>query len=191
MSVDVDRARLELRKLVGFARAYPHLGLLGVRFQGTPMFFGRRPIVVTGGNIRIGPAFRSQGKQIAPMFGAVAGGRLVLGANVYLNQGANVVASAEIVIGDNVRLADLATVYDASHHALDATTPSASAPVHIGSEVWIGRNALILPGVQIGDGAVIAAGAVVSHDVAPRTLVAGVPARLVRELEVPPGWTRP
>jgi acetyltransferase-like isoleucine patch superfamily enzyme len=110
---------------------------------------------------------------------------------VYLNQGSNLVASDEIVVGDNVRLADFATVYDAHHHDLDVATPARSAPVHIGSEVWIGRNALILPGVQIGEGAVVAAGAIVSHDVPPRTLVAGVPARPIRELDMPPGWTRP
>ncbi|WP_298885726.1 acyltransferase [uncultured Bradyrhizobium sp.] len=55
-------------------------------------------------------------------------------------------------------------------------------PVLIGSNVWVGSNAVILPGVTIGDGSVIAAGAVVTRDVAPRTLVAGVPARFVRTL---------
>jgi acetyltransferase-like isoleucine patch superfamily enzyme len=58
-------------------------------------------------------------------------------------------------------------------------TPS---PVHIGADVWLGANVTVLPGVTIGDGAVVAAGAVVAKDVAPRTLVAGVPAREVRRL---------
>jgi virginiamycin A acetyltransferase len=52
--------------------------------------------------------------------------------------------------------------------------------VTIGNDVWIGRRALILPSVSIGDGAVVAAGAVVTHDVAPYAIVAGVPARVVR-----------
>jgi acetyltransferase-like isoleucine patch superfamily enzyme len=56
-------------------------------------------------------------------------------------------------------------------------------PVTIGAGVWVGARAMIMPGVTIGDGAVIAAGAVVTKDVPPNTLVAGVPARIVRELD--------
>ena len=51
----------------------------------------------------------------------------------------------------------------------------------IGNDVWIGRNAIILPGNTIGDGAIIAAGAVVTHDVPPYTIVGGVPARPIRK----------
>ena len=56
-------------------------------------------------------------------------------------------------------------------------------PIEIGAGVWIGARAVILPGVKVGDGAVIAAGAVVTKDVAANTLVVGVPARVLRELE--------
>ncbi|MXQ13328.1 DapH/DapD/GlmU-related protein [Microvirga makkahensis] len=56
-----------------------------------------------------------------------------------------------------------------------------SQPVTIGHDVWIGHGATILPGISIGNGAVVGAGAVVSHDVAPYTIVGGVPARLIRE----------
>jgi maltose O-acetyltransferase len=57
-----------------------------------------------------------------------------------------------------------------------------SAPISIGDGVWIGSRAMILPGVSIGAGAIVAAGAVVSRDIAPNTLVAGVPARHIRDL---------
>lgn len=56
-----------------------------------------------------------------------------------------------------------------------------SAPIHIGNHVWIGARATILKGVTIGDGAVVAAGAVVNKDVPPNTLVGGVPARIIKE----------
>jgi phosphonate metabolism protein (transferase hexapeptide repeat family) len=56
-----------------------------------------------------------------------------------------------------------------------------AARVEIGNDVWIGHAAIVLPGVTVGDGAVIAAGAVVSRDVAPYTVVGGVPARPIRE----------
>jgi acetyltransferase-like isoleucine patch superfamily enzyme len=57
------------------------------------------------------------------------------------------------------------------------------APIHIGKHVWIGANATICPGVSIGDGAVIAAGAVVNRDVDANTVVGGVPARVIKNLK--------
>ena len=57
------------------------------------------------------------------------------------------------------------------------------APIHIGKNVWIGANATVLAGVTIGDGAVVAAGAVVTKDVAPNTVVGGVPARVIKVIE--------
>ena len=53
--------------------------------------------------------------------------------------------------------------------------------ITIGNKVWIATNAMVLPGVTIGDGAIIAAGAVVTHDVPPQCMVAGVPAKVVKE----------
>jgi acetyltransferase-like isoleucine patch superfamily enzyme len=60
------------------------------------------------------------------------------------------------------------------------------APVDIGDDVWIGRGALVLPGVTIGDGAVVAAGAVVTKDVPAGSVVAGVPAKVVGRAD---SWT--
>lgn len=60
------------------------------------------------------------------------------------------------------------------------------APIVVEDEVWIGAGAIIAPGVTIGLGAVVGAGAVVTRDVAPRTFVGGVPARLIRVIDYPP-----
>ncbi|MBP7086410.1 MAG: transferase [Enterococcus sp.] len=57
-------------------------------------------------------------------------------------------------------------------------------PISIGKNVWIGANATVLPGVRIGDGAIIAAGAVVSKDVEENTIVGGVPAKVMKTIEV-------
>jgi len=61
------------------------------------------------------------------------------------------------------------------------------APIEVGTGAWLASRTTVLPGVTIGAGAVVAAGAVVTRDVAPNTLVAGVPARLIRTLDVAPG----
>jgi maltose O-acetyltransferase len=64
-----------------------------------------------------------------------------------------------------------------SHDMHDPSFPEILSPVKIGNHVWIGSRALILPGVTLGEGAVVAAGAVVTSDVEPYTVVGGVPAR--------------
>lgn len=82
-----------------------------------------------------------------------------------------------VLIGHNVVLATL------NHDPAPARRAWLHpAPIVIGDRVWIGSNATVLPGVTIGDGAIVAAGAVVTKDVAPNTVVAGVPARLLRPL---------
>ena len=83
------------------------------------------------------------------------------------------------LIGHNVVLATI-------NHDLDpANRQSMSyAPIHIGKNVWIGANATVLAGVTIGDGAVVAAGAVVTKNVEPNTIVGGVPAKVIKKIEV-------
>ncbi|MGS1096886.1 DapH/DapD/GlmU-related protein [Aquamicrobium terrae] len=71
--------------------------------------------------------------------------------------------------------------FDDAGHEAEFFAARRARRVHIGHDTWIGHGVTILPGVTIGDGAVVGAGAVVTKDVAPYTIVAGVPARLVRE----------
>jgi len=69
------------------------------------------------------------------------------------------------------------------HDTNDLNNEGMSAPIIIGNNVWIATRAMILKGVTIGDGAVVAAGAVVTKDVKPFTVVAGVPAKLIKQLK--------
>jgi len=100
------------------------------------------------------------------------------------------VASHSIEIGDDCLIGDLVAIFDSDHHPMEPSRPTRFAPVRLGRNVWIGRSATILPGVTIGDHAVIAGGSIVTGDVPARTLMAGVPARPIRTLDVPDGWRR-
>ena len=92
-----------------------------------------------------------------------------------------------VTIGNHVNLAQGITVTALNHNfaekdlRIDEQGVS-TTPVTIGDDIWIGANAVILPGVTIGNHSVVAAGAVVTKDVPPHTLVAGVPAKIIKEL---------
>jgi acetyltransferase-like isoleucine patch superfamily enzyme len=116
-------------------------------------------------------------------------GRIRIGDRVFINSGSIVFSVLEITIGDDVAIANEAYLMDTDSHGVEGR-PVKDAPIHIGSGTWIGARAIILPGVTIGRRCLIAAGAVVSKDVPDDSLVAGNPARVVRELVYPEGITR-
>ena len=92
-----------------------------------------------------------------------------------------------VKIGNNVNLAQGITVTALNHNFTDPNKKIdeqgvSTNPVTIGDDIWIGANAVILPGVNIGNHSVVAAGAVVTKDVPAHTLVAGVPARIIKEI---------
>lgn len=87
----------------------------------------------------------------------------------------------QVTIGDHTDIASEVMIYSQEHDLVSADFHAVGSPVTIGSYVFIGPRAIILPGVTIGDGAVVAAGAVVTKDVAPLTIVGGVPAKVIGE----------
>jgi acetyltransferase-like isoleucine patch superfamily enzyme len=116
-----------------------------------------------------------------PPFSTEFGKNLVLGPGVFINQGCRFQDTGGIRIGEGTLIGH-GTTLTTLNHALDPARRAdmTPAPVVIGRRVWIGAAVTVVPGVTIGDGAVVGAGAVVTRDVAPDTVVAGVPARLVR-----------
>lgn len=119
------------------------------------------------------------------------GGSLTIGERVFVNQGATIVAHVSISIGDDCRIGDYVGIYDTDYHPVEQGAEVRRAPVVIGRNVWLGRGAIVLPGVTIGDHAVVGAGSVITSDVPARTLVAGNPAKPIRELSAEDGWRRP
>jgi acetyltransferase-like isoleucine patch superfamily enzyme len=104
---------------------------------------------------------------------------IAIGRGTVINQGCCLDGRGGLTIGDNVDLSPGAWVLTDSHDIHDPLFTETLAPVRIADHAWIGSRALVLPGVTIGEGAVVAAGAVVARDVAPYSVVAGVPARPV------------
>jgi len=87
----------------------------------------------------------------------------------------------DIRFGDNVSIGPEATILTLGHDPQSAEFADRGGDVVVGDRVWIGYRALVMPGVTIGEGAIVAAGAVVTKDVAPYTIVAGVPAKPIGE----------
>lgn len=107
----------------------------------------------------------------------------------HVDVGENVVlrAAGGLTIGSRVLIAAGAVLTTAGHPLQPPRwNRNISAPISIGDDVWIGANAVILPGVTIGAGSVIAAGAVVTADVPPLCVAAGVPARVIRRIDSDP-----
>ena len=137
-----------------------------------PELFARITAKPVGENVRIEtPFYTDFGKNIT------------VGSNVFINAGCKFQDQGGIVIGDgafighNVVLATLD--HDMNPEKRHLLHP---APIRIGNRVWIGANAVVTKGVTIGDNSIIAAGAVVTHDIPANVLAAGVPARVRRKL---------
>lgn len=118
----------------------------------------------------------------------VGGAKIIIGNNVGIS-GAVICANCRITIKDNVLIGVGARVYDSDFHSLDRLKRQVGEqegihvePVLIEDNVWIGAYAFILKGVTIGEGAIVAAGSVVTHNVAPNTIVGGSPAKFLKTL---------
>jgi acetyltransferase-like isoleucine patch superfamily enzyme len=105
---------------------------------------------------------------------------VTIGRNSYINRGCTLDVRCGLTIGDNVSVSPEVMILGLTHDYNDPTWKLVDAgPVTIEDYVWIGARAIILPGVTVGRGAVVAAGSIVTKNVAPMTVVAGVPARAV------------
>ena len=124
-----------------------------------------------------------EGFGLFPPFTTDFGKNITLGKRVFINSGCRFQDQGGITIGDDVLLGHNVVLATLNHDPVVARRASMlPAPIVIGDKVWIGANATVLPGVTIGKGAIVAAGAVVHRDVPPFTVVGGVPARILREL---------
>ena len=104
-----------------------------------------------------------------------------MGSYVAVDDDVNLYSVDKITIGTKVAISRNAFICTASHDITKPNRPLVTAPITICDGAWIGARAIVLPGVKIGEGAVIAAGAVVTKDVEPWTVVGGNPAKLIKK----------
>ena len=146
-----------------------------------------------------GTDYEAQYRHLKQMLGAV-GERVWIAKTFNCDCGKNIFIGNDFTGNHNLTILDIREVYIGSHVMIGPNTlittvghplsPNGrrqyhafAQPVRIGNDVWIGGNVTILPGVTIGNNVVVAAGAVVTEDVPDNTLVGGVPARKIKEIE--------
>ena len=177
------------------ARFLAQTGRGYVRTKFTPARFGRFPNIRgkvkfhIRGEAVFGERFTVLGEPSAVRIAVADGARLTVGDHVAMNCGMSMDVWHDVRIGDKVMIAPNVTIIDDNRHEIEPGAPLTSGPVIIGDNVWIAGNVTVLSGVTIGAGSVIAAHSVVTRDIPPSSLAGGSPARVIKSLNVPDGWS--
>ena len=137
---------------------------------------GWRRLLVSAFGAKIGKGVRFQGGTAVwqPW-------RIQIGANSWIDGDAKLYSVDDIRIGHDAVISEGAFICTASHDLASKTFALTNAPIEIGDYAWICAHAIVLPGVKVGEGAVVASGAVVTKDVEPWTVVGGVPAKVIKK----------
>ena len=119
-----------------------------------------------------------------PPFYTDCGKNITVGKNVFINTGCRFQDQGGIRIGDHVLIGHNVVLATLNHDFAPYNRATMHpAPIHIEDRVWIGANATVVPGVTIGENSIVAAGAVVTKDVPPNTIVGGVPAKVLKRID--------
>lgn len=122
--------------------------------------------------------------RLFPPFYTDFGKNITFGKDVFINSGCHFQDQGGITIGEGCLIGHNVVLATINHDLMpENNRKNHYAPIHIENHVWIGSNATVLPGVTIGDWAVVAAGAVVTKDVPERTVVGGVPAKIIKTIQ--------
>jgi acetyltransferase-like isoleucine patch superfamily enzyme len=172
---------------------HPQFDAIGVGSK----FINPRYFQVNGPRIRVGERLHSMATRERPIQLTVFPDReqtseIVLGAYCIVLPGVRIAAATSIRVGNNCMFATNCYVTDADwHDQYDRTAaPGKTGPIALGDNVWIGDSAIVCKGVEIGDNSIVGAGAVVTRSVPANTIVAGNPARPVKQLDSARAFTK-
>jgi acetyltransferase-like isoleucine patch superfamily enzyme len=185
-----------LRSIFGKIYYAPLLRMSCKRVGSGLLLYENMPKILGSLEIVLGNRVSLSGDQVWISGGAGKTNRFVVGDDTYLGYALQVVSGSNVTVGNHVLIANRVVLNGFSGHPLDPIRRAAGeppeitgmSPIVIEDYVWIGNDATVLPGVMIGRGAVVASGAVVTRDVPELTVVAGVPARVVRTIPRPAEW---
>lgn len=168
LGIAINRMRRILLRLKGVSFGS------GLTLEG-PVDIGAARSIHLGNRVRLGKHL---------YLGVWSEGELIIGDDTYIGRNSIILAYQSVIIGSDCLIAPGCHITDVNH----GTDPGElirkqllrSKPIRIGKDVWIGAGCSILPGVTIGDGAVVGARSVVTHDVPANAIVVGVPAKILR-----------
>jgi acetyltransferase-like isoleucine patch superfamily enzyme len=139
------------------------------------------PKVVNDGQMTFGERVRLDSTVARMELVSLPGGHLEIGNNVFINYGSSLVSSKHVKVGNDVLIGTHVMVMDCDFHRVeDKAWDTSGEAIVIEDRAWLGNRSMVLKGVTVGHDAVVAAGSVVTSDVPPCTVVAGVPAKGVR-----------
>jgi len=144
-----------------------------------------RPAIQNEGTLIIGERVQIDSTVATTELAVGPGGTLEIGARTLVNYGTAISAQQLVRIGPRCLIGTYCLMMDNDFHRIEPERRlerPESRPIVLGENVWLGGHVIVMSGVTIGDDSVVGAGSVVTRDVPPRTLVAGVPARVIREL---------
>lgn len=142
-----------------------------------------KPKIINKGHVELGDEVRIWSNINRAKIFVDKGAKLLVGNNSRIN-GAHLSVSTQMIIGNNVRIAPYSIIIDNDYHDVnDVSREGKKSPITIGDNVWIAMSSIVLRGVTIGEGSVVATGSVVTKDVPPYSIVAGVPAKVIKTLK--------
>ncbi|WP_168121087.1 DapH/DapD/GlmU-related protein [Paenibacillus sp. HB172176] len=189
MSVSYNRGTVSFEKLAAVLKGAAVLPLR-TQSQGKLCRIAGKLRLKNKGELTLGHHVSFHGKPFPSSITVGKGARLKIGDHVFFNYGLDIGCTLDIEIGSHTIIGPMVNLIDTNFHPVDRSDQALPRPIKIGNNVWIGRGAVILPGVTVGAHSVVASGSVVTRDIPPNVLAGGAPARVIREIDVPEDWIR-
>jgi len=156
--------------------------LRAINKKGKIIFTNKKPDIENKGYAEIGHLTRIWSNVNRCRLSIKKGGQLIIGKGCRIN-GPTIAVTNKVIIGNRCRIAPEVYIMDGDFHAVENRLANGvSKPIIIEDDAWVATRAMVLKGVRIGRGAVVAAGSVVTRDVPDYTVVAGVPAKTIKKL---------
>ena len=161
-----------------------------VNFEKIPGISGYWPDFCVQGQFYIGSGCSFRSFRLRHRIRVMPDAILEIGNNSFFNDGVVICASKKITIGPYAKIGDMVYIYDTDFHEISPGSPVKQEPVTIGRNVWIGAKSMVLCGSNIGDHSIISAGSILKGNIPPRSIAAGVPARVISTFDAPQDWIR-